>query len=314
MQETNWERQLVEKVALGALEEQRKARRWGILFKFLMLAYLVWIVFLIIGGTKDAVNLPAGKEGHTAVINVEGMIAGSAKANATDIVDGLIDAFEDPNTKGIILNINSPGGSPVQASEIFDEIISLKQQYPAVKVYAVGGDLCTSAAYYIAAAADKIYVNRSTLVGSIGVLLNGFGFVDTLDKLGAERRLITAGRLKGMLDPFSEVKAEETEIIQAMLANVHDQFIEKIKVGRGEKLKETDDMFSGRFWTGEQAKEIGIVDDFGSVRYVAKEVIGNSNIVDFTKQPDFFERFAERLGTSVAEVVKPDLKLNLAIE
>ena len=292
-----WEKELITKLAMGALTEQRRARRWGIFFKLVMVVYVV--VFLIALIPEGDGGLHVG-ESHTALIEIRGTIAADSEANADSIVSALRDAFDDKKTKGVILRINSPGGSPVQAGYVNDEIKRLKGLHPDIPVYAVVADMCASGGYYIAAAADKIYANKASMVGSIGVLMSSFGFVDTMEKLGVERRLLTAGKSKGLMDPFSPMKEEDVKHIKSMLGNIHQQFINVVKEGRGDRLKDDDTLFTGLIWTGEQALDLGLVDGLGSASYVAREIIGEENIVDFTRRPAPLERFAEKLGIGAA--------------
>ncbi|MFC1749483.1 S49 family peptidase [Pseudomonadota bacterium] len=294
-----WERELITNLAMGALAEQRRARRWGIFFKLFMVLYFVIFLAALLF-PKGEVGLGVGKK-HTALIELQGVIASDAAASADNIVTSLRKAFENSHTKGVILRINSPGGSPVQSGYINDEINRLRGIYPDIPLYAVVTDLCASGGYYIASAADEIYADKASIVGSIGVVMGGFGFVDAMDSLGVERRLLTAGESKGFLDPFSPLKDKDVDHIQSMLGNIHEQFIDTVKAGRGDRLKEDDTLFSGLVWTGEQGVELGLVDGLGSASYVAREVIGEENIVDYTFQPDPFERFAERLGVVMAE-------------
>lgn len=306
-QETNknsgWEKELVEKLAFAAVNEQRKARRWGIFFKLLTFGYLIAILAIAMYPRLQSEMGKDGK-GHTAVIDVLGVIAEQESANADAIIEGLRDAAKDENTKGIILNINSPGGSPVQAAYVYEEIRRLKTKYPELPIYSVVSDICASGGYYIAAASDKIYVNQASIIGSIGVIMNGFGFVNVLDKLGVERRLLTAGAHKAMLDPFSPVNKEEEMHMQTLLDQVHQQFIDAVKDGRGERLQEAENMFSGLVWTGSEGVKLGLADDFGSVDSVARDVIGTEKKIDFTPQERLLEKlvgkFAASFGKSIA--------------
>jgi len=297
-----WERELVQKLVFSSLNEQRRARRWGIFFKLLTFAYLILLVVLWM---PDDLGLKSVKVAgdHTAVVEVKGVIADGSEASADVVITGLREAFKDEHTKGVILRINSPGGSPVQAGYINDEIKRLRKKYPDIPLYAVVTDMCASGGYYIAAAADEIYVDKASIVGSIGVLMNGFGFVGAMEKLGIERRLLTAGEHKGLLDPFSEVKDEERRHVQAMLNNIHQQFIDVVKEGRGSRLKKDDKIFSGLFWTGEESIALGLADGIGSSSYVARELIGAEDLVDFTPKEDLFERFAKQLGAGVASAL-----------
>ena len=300
----NWERDLLDRLAFAALTEQRRARRWGIFFKLFFAAYLVLILVL---AQSDSWDGKALKAEHTALIEMEGVISSDSLANADNVISGLRAAFENKSTQGIVLRANSPGGSPVQAGYIFDEIRRLRAKHPKVPLYAVIGDMCASGCYYVVAAADKIYADKASIVGSIGVLMNGFGFVDTMKKIGVERRLMTAGEHKGFLDPFGPVKPAETKHAQQMLDEIHLQFIETVRQGRGKALKETRDMFSGLFWTGEEAIKLGLVDSLGGTSYVAREVIGAEEIVDYTYRENVLDRFARRLGTAMAQTIGTEL-------
>ncbi len=299
----DWERRLINQLAIEHMRDQRRGRRWGNLFKFLFLAYLIGVlgVALYRGGWESAKT----NEPHTALIQVKGVISSETEASADRVITALREAFEAPNAKGVVLRINSPGGSPVQSGYINDEIHRLKTKYKKDKgrdlpVYAVATDLCASGAYYIAVAADKIYVDKASLVGSIGVRIDGFGFQEAMKDIGVERRLLTAGANKGILDPFSPLPESQRAFIQTVLNDLHQQFIAAVKSGRGDRLKGGDEVFSGLFWSGDQAVALGLVDGLGSSSYVAREVIGAETLVDYTKKRDLFESFAERFGASVA--------------
>lgn len=293
---------LLEKAVLAGVQEQRRARRWGIFFKLLTFLYLFGAL-LMFSPLFDLQKTAARGETHTALVEVRGMIVDNEAASADNIVSSLRAAFEDPKTKGVVLRINSPGGSPVQSGYIYDEIRRLRGEYPDTKVYAVITDLGASGAYYIASAADEIYADKASLVGSIGVTAASFGFVDLMGKLGVERRVYTSGEHKAFLDPFQPQKDDETRFWQGVLDTTHRQFIESVKKGRGDRLKVDGhpELFSGLVWSGEQALELGLVDKLGSTSYVAREVIGAKEIVDYTKQDTPFDRFAKRLGASMAE-------------
>jgi len=293
---------LLEKTLLAGVQEQRRARRWGIFFKLLTFIYLFGALVLFSPALQFGSS--KGAEGsHTAVINVRGMIADEEPASADNVVGALRAAFEDANTKGVVLRINSPGGSPVQSGYIYDEIRRLRGEYPAIKVYAVITDLGASGAYYIASAADEIYADKSSLVGSIGVTAATFGFVDTMEKLGVERRVYTAGEHKAFLDPFQPEKPEETQFWRGVLATTHQQFIDSVKRGRGDRLQEEQhpELFSGLIWSGEQALELGLIDGLGSTAHVAREVIGEPALVAFTVKESPLDRFTKKLGAGVAE-------------
>ncbi len=299
---TEMQQEVMQNLLLANLKEQRRHRRWGIFFKSLTFVYLFMIFFTFFSGDgQEKSALSHGK--HTALIDIDGVIAANTDANAERIIKGLRAAFEDKNTAGIILRINSPGGSPVQAGYVYDEIKRLRDIYPDTKVYAVVTDICASGGYYIASAADEIYADKASMVGSIGVLMNGFGFTKAMDKLGIQRRLYTAGKYKGFLDPFSAEKPEEVEFVKKMLKNIHEQFIDVVKEGRGDRLKNDPRLFTGLIWTGEEAVEMGLIDGLGSSDYVAREVIEADKIVNYTPRTNYLERFAERLGVTMANEV-----------
>ena len=294
-QPVGWERQTLEKIALSAVKEQRRARHWSIFFKSLTFIYLFLLLFYAMDWIGDEASVTGD---HTALIDIQGVIGSEDEVNADDVISSLQTAFDNKHTKGVILRINSPGGSPVQAGLINDEIARQRKLHPSIPLYAVVEDICASGGYYIAAAADKIYVDKASIVGSIGVLMDGFGFTGIMDKLGVERRLITAGENKGILDPFSPVKPEQREYAQHLLDEVHQQFIDVVRKGRGQRLKETPEMFSGLFWTGETSIKLGLADALGSSEYVAREIIKQENIVDFTTREGFADRFARRFGAA----------------
>ncbi|HMK15220.1 MAG TPA: S49 family peptidase [Burkholderiales bacterium] len=299
--DNNWEHQVIEKLAFSALQEQRRARHWGIFFKLLLFIWLFGLMLLIVGWIgKKEVPL-AGK--HTALVELEGIIAPGTEASAENITSGLQSAFKDKNTLGVILRINSPGGSPVQAGTINDEIRRLRAKYPGIPLYAVVEDICASGGYYVAVAADKIYVNKASIIGSIGVLMDGFGFTGTMEKLGIERRLLISGDNKGFLDPFSPLNPAQKDYAQKMINEIHHQFIQVVRQGRGKRLKETPDMFSGLVWTGQKSIELGLADSFGSVDYVAREVIKAEDVVDFTPHESLAERFARGFGGAMAKAL-----------
>ena len=294
----NWERGVLEKLAMSAVQEQRRTRHWGIFFKVLTFGYLFLILFLFMGWVGGKVDGSLGK--HTALIELNGVISAESNANADNLIGSLQDAFKDKNTAGIIMRCNSPGGSPVQAGLVNDEIRRQRTLHPEIPFYVVVEDMCASGGYYIAAAADKIYVNKASIVGSIGVLMDGFGFTGTMQKLGVERRLMTAGENKGFMDPFSPRNPKHEEFTKKMLADIHQQFIDVVKKGRGKRLKETPEMFSGLFWTGDKAIQMGLADAPGSVDSVAREVIKVENVVDFTTHEGLADRLAKKFGAGVA--------------
>lgn len=294
-----WEKQIVEKLAFAAIKEQKTARRWGIFFKLLTFSYLLAILGIATyPQLKEGIS--NGGKPHVAIIDVQGVIAQSDGTNADMVIEGLKDAIKDKNTKGIILNINSPGGSPVQSAYIYDEIRRVKKLHPDLPIYSVVGDICASGGYYIASASDKIFVNPASIIGSIGVIMNGFGFTNVLDKLGVERRLLTAGAHKALLDPFSPVKEQETKHMQTLLDEVHQQFISAVREGRGNRLKEaeTPELFSGLVWTGTEGVKLGLADDFGSIDSVAREQFDTEEKVNFTPQEKLMERLAGKFGAS----------------
>lgn len=301
LDDSQWQRNLLEKLASASLKEQRAARRWGIFFKFLIFGYFAFGLIIWLAIYAEDAHLTSEK--HTAVVELKGTIAPEGEASADKVIKGLREAFKHKGTKGVVLRLNSPGGSPVQSAYIYDEIKRLRTKYPKTPLYAVVSDLCASGCYFVAAAADKIYVNESSVVGSIGVLMNGFGFVDTMDKLGVERRLLTAGEHKGLLDAFSPLKEGDRTHVQGILDQLHQEFIGKVKAGRGKRLKDDQRLFSGLIWGGAEAKTLGLVDEFGSTSSVARDVIGAEETVNFTQKRDVFERFAERLGAGAAKAL-----------
>jgi protease-4 len=296
--EASWERRTIEKVALAAITEQRRARKWGIFFKSLLFIYLFALLFIGIGwfGKKD---ISPGM--HTALVDLNGIISSNTPASAENVMAGLQDAFKDKRTQGVILRINSPGGSPVQAGYISDEMKRLRTKYPDIPLYAVVEDICASGGYYVAAAADRIYIDKASIIGSIGVLMDGFGFTGTMEKLGIERRLLAAGDNKGFLDPFSPLVESQKQHAQQMLGQIHQQFIGVVRAGRGDRLKETPEMFSGLLWVGEKTIEMGLADELGSLEFVAREVIKAEDIVDFTPRENVAERLAKKFGAGMAE-------------
>jgi protease-4 len=295
-----WERKVITDLAQAALKEQRATRRWGIFFKLLLFIYL-FLAFALWVAVMDG-DLAVSSDKHTAVIELKGVISDDSAASADKIVSALRKAFEHKGTQGVILRINSPGGSPVQSAYIHDEILRLRKKYPKIPVYAVIADICASGGYYVAVAADKIYADKSSLVGSVGVLMNGFGFVEAMEKIGVERRLLTAGEHKGVLDPFSPIDETEKLHVQGILDHLHQNFIKVVKEGRGERLKGDDkQLFSGLFWSGIEGKKLGLVDDFGSASSVARDVIGVKEMVNFTPKDDLLERFANSVGVGAVK-------------
>jgi protease-4 len=297
----NWEREAITKLAESSLREQKRARNWSILFKALTFAYLVALLIMF---TQSDISTTKTTSKHTALVNLTGVIAEGEKASADNIVTALRNAFDNKKTVGVILRINSPGGSPVQSGYIYDEIIRLRNKHPDTPLYAVISDICASGGYYVAAAADKIYADKASIVGSIGVRMDNFGFVGAMEKLGIERRTLTAGENKALLDPFAPVDEEVNKHMQAMLNSIHQQFINAIKKGRGERLKlDTEGLFSGLIWTGEQSLELGLVDELASSSHVAREVIGEEYVVDYTLADDLLERLTKRIGAAMASIL-----------
>jgi protease-4 len=293
-----WERALINRMAAEFLREQRRSRRWGVIFRMGILAYLLALVIVYYAnGFTDSLSAAAE---HTALIDVEGVIAPETDASADRIVTALRKAFEADHAKAVILRINSPGGSPVQANYVFDEIRRLREKYPDKKVYAVCVDACASGAYYIAAAADEIYVDEATLIGSIGVRMGSFGFQQAMEELGIQRRLLTAGDRKGILDPFSPLQEQDRAFLQALLDNIHVQFIDAVKTGRGDRLKGGDELFSGLFWTGQESIGLGLSDNIGSSSSVAREVVGVEELVEYSTKRDLLDRLTERFGAAIA--------------
>ncbi len=301
-----WE--LLEKTLLASVQEQRRSRRWGIFFKSLTFLYLIGALFLFSPlGAIDG-GAATGKP-HTALIEVRGTIADQQEASADNLVTSLRRAFKDEQTRGVVLRINSPGGSPVQSGYVYDEIKRLRALHPEIKVYAVIADIGASGAYYIAAAADEIYADKASLVGSIGVTAAGFGFVETLDKLGVERRTYTAGEHKAFLDPFQPERQDEREFWQTVLETTHQQFIDQVRKGRGDRLQEHPELFSGLVWSGEQALELGLIDGLSSSSAVARDIVGAEELVDFTHRESPFQRFSRQLGTSIGNTLATHLGL-----
>lgn len=290
----DWERSLLENLALAALREQRRTRNWGIFFKVLTFLYLFILLFFALGWIDDGkVRLP---EKHSALIDLRGVIVADGNSSADKINASLRSAFQDKNTKGVILRINSPGGSPVQAGYINDEIRRLRVRYPDIPLYAVVGDICASGGYYVAVAADKIFVDKASLVGSIGVLMDGFGFTGTLEKLGVERRLLTAGENKSFLDPFMPLDPIQKAHATTLLREIHEQFIQVVKLGRGVRLKNTPEIFSGIVWTGQKSIDLGLADEIGNAEFVAREIIKAETLVDFTPREGLSDLFTKRFS------------------
>ena len=296
----NWERETLEKLVFATVQERRRARRWSIFFKlsFLTVALLaLWAYYDFNFGSGDTENL--GR--HTALIEINGEIEAEGSGAADTVIPSLNKAFSDPGSAAVVLRIDSPGGSPVQAGIIVDEILRLKRGYPDKPLYVVVDEICASGGYYIASAADRIYVNKASIVGSVGVLMDSFGFTGTMDKLGIERRLLTAGENKGFLDPFSPQSGKHREHAQEMLNEIHQQFIAVVRAGRGKRLKETPETFSGLYWTGARAVDMGLADAFGTVDTVARDIVKAEDIVDYTAHEGLPERVLKKFGAAVGE-------------
>jgi protease-4 len=292
--------EILRDVLFATIKEQRAKRRWSIFFRLIFLVVFLVTVGMLYFPSDSRVLNPSAKGNYAALVDINGIIDANSRANADNIISGIDDAFKDSDVKGIILRIDSPGGTPVQASEIYNEILRQRVLHPHIKIYAVCTDMCTSAAYYIASATDAIYANPSSLVGSIGVLMESFGFTDAIQKLGVQRRLFISGDRKGFLDPFSPLKPEDQKAAQDMLDEVHQQFIHDVMKGRGERLKINPETFSGLVWTGREALPQGIIDGFGSATQIAREIIKTEDVVDFTVKPNPFDLFAQRIGASFA--------------
>jgi protease-4 len=297
----SWERATLERIALRALDEQRRARQWSTLIRLLWLTLLFLIVAAALGWIGDATTEPIRTGKHTALVELRGVIGVESRASADKMITALNAAFKDKHTQGVVLRINSPGGSPVQSGYINDEIRRLRAKYPDTPVHVVVQDLCASGGYYVAVAADRIYVDKASLVGSIGVIISGFGFTGTMEKLGVDRRAYTSGDNKDFLDPFAPENPAHKEHAQKMLGEIHQQFIKVVRDGRGKRLKESPEIFSGLIWTGERAVELGLADGFGSLESVARDVIKAERVVDFTPDDNYLEQLSKRLGAGAAE-------------
>ena len=307
MADESWERKTLERLASDIVVERRRARRWSIFFRLtgIVLTLLVLLTLFGVAGLSERVCL----DQCTAVVHVEGEIERDGRANAESVISGLKAAYEAPQVKGVLVVINSPGGSPVQAGQIHDEMRRLRSQHPDKPMHAVVEELAASGGYYIAAGADRIYVDKASIVGSIGVVMQGFGAVEAIDKLGVERRVFAAGENKSFLDPFLPLASDEVAHLRVMLADVHQQFIAAVRAGRGARLKESADLYSGLVWTGQKAIELGLADELGSVDYVAREVIKAKEVVDFTREEGISERIARRFGTTLARWVRTELSV-----
>ncbi len=296
----------VREFARLALEEQARARRWGVFFK--SLAFLYVFGFLLVSMPSDWLSIRLDDR-HTALVEVKGVISDETEASADNVITGLRAAFDDDRTAAVIVRINSPGGSPVQAGYINDEIYRLREEHPKVPVYAVITDICASGGYYIAAAANEIYADKASIVGSIGVRMDGFGFVEALAKLGVERRLLTAGENKGLLDPFLPLKDEEVSHVRGLLGEIHQQFVNTVMRGRRDRIADKPEIFSGLIWTGEQGLALGLVDALGSSSFVAREIVKAEDIVDFTVREDYLSQLGRRLGASMLSSLESGLRL-----
>ncbi|HZV99857.1 MAG TPA: S49 family peptidase [Methylophilaceae bacterium] len=296
--EAEWQRQTLEKLVFASIKEQRRTRHWGIFFKSLTFIYLFLLLFYAMDWIGEGAG--AGVD-HTALIDIQGVIGSDNEVNADSVITSLQSAYENKRTRGVILRINSPGGSPVQAGLINDEIKRQRKLHPDIPIYAVIEDICASGGYYIAVAADRIYVDKASIVGSIGVLMDGFGFTGTMQKFGVDRRLLTAGENKAILDPFSPVNPKHVDFAKKMLNEIHQQFIAVVREGRGARLKETSETFSGLFWSGETSIQMGLADALGSSDYVAREIIKQEKIVDFTTREGLADRLAKRFGTAAMQ-------------
>jgi len=296
-EEETWERRVIERLANEGLREQQRTRRWSIFFKLLGFSFLFIALFAMIGVWSRGEATCLDK--CTALVDLRGELDSEGQTNAENVISGLQAAFKNKGTQGVVLRINSPGGSPVQAGEINDEIRRLRGKYPDTPIYAVVEEVCASGAYYVAVATDKIYVDKASLIGSIGVIMDGFGFVGSLEKLGVERRALASGDNKNFLDPFLPMSQEQRDYALKLLQEIHQQFIAVVKQGRGSRLKESPELFSGFVWNGARSVDLGLADALGSVGYVAREVIKAEDVVDFTVQESLTERVARRFGTTM---------------
>jgi len=303
-----WQRTLLEELARDALVERRRARRWRIFFRSVGIAFLLLLVGIATGWLGGGEVTGGGR--HTALIEIDGIIEAQGEVDADTVNLALRQAFKDKQTAAVVMRINSPGGSPVQAGIISDEIKRLRKLYPAVPLYAVVEEMCASGGYYLAATADRIFVDKASLIGSIGVVMEGFGFTGLMDKAGVERRLLTAGKNKGFLDSFSPISPEHRTHAQSMLNEIHQQFIKVVRDGRGARLKESPELFSGLFWTGERSIELGLADELGSLDGVARDVVKAEQIIDFTRRENIAERIAKRVGASIGAVLSKGLLLH----
>jgi protease-4 len=302
-QQPQWEQQTIEKILLEHINEQRRTRKWSLFFKLINLTFFILIFLFFFGAFSKDLPQPNIQGKHTAVIDIRGEIDSKKETSADNIRAGLKAAFENTHVKGVILRINSPGGSPVQARQVYDEIKFLRKKYPHTKIYAAIEEVGASAAYLIASATDEIYADETSLVGSIGALISSFGFVDVMQKIGVERRLYASGKYKGILDPFSPRSPEQDAILNKELEIVHAAFIQNVREGRGNRLKETEEIFSGLFWSGKNALSLGLIDGFGEAEYIAREVIGAERIVDYTPTMNFLDKLTHKMGTGMGQAL-----------
>ncbi|RLA06910.1 MAG: signal peptide peptidase SppA [Gammaproteobacteria bacterium] len=296
-----WYKKTVDRLVFASLDEQKKQRKWKIVFKFLFLFYFIvsTVIFIVVFFDKFAVDLGD----HTAIVDVKGIIVDGEPASADNINLALTTAFEDKNTKAVILDINSPGGSPVQSALIYQHIKKLRKKYPKIPIYAVASDVCASGSYYIAAATDKIFANESSIIGSIGVRMDGFGAVNAINKLGITRRLMTAGKNKSMLDPFLPIDQHKKQHMQQVLNQIHQQFIKDVKKGRGKKLTTNSRIFSGLYWTGNEALKLGLIDKLADKNYVLSQIIKEENTVNFTLKEDLLSRLGQRVMIGIKSLI-----------
>jgi len=306
MADEHWERTLLEQLARDALDERRRARRWGILFRSLMfgLLFAALLAVLVLIGARERACI----DKCTALVEVRGELDASGRSSADRVNAGLQAAFKNAGTKGVVVRINSPGGSPVQAGQIYDEMRRLRAAHPDIPLYVVVEEIAASGGYYVAAAADRIYVDKASVIGSIGVIMEGFGFTGAMEKVGVERRVIAAGENKDFLDPFEPVNPRQRTYVQGMLDDIHLQFIAAVKEGRGARLKEQPGMFSGLVWNGKRAIDLGLADALGSLDFVAREVVKAEEIVDFTPEDNIAERVARRFGATLGGQLRMALR------
>jgi len=302
-----WERAVLETLVMATLTEQRRARRWRIFFRLVGLGVFLLLLASALGWIRPGESGGAAVGRHTAVVQIDGVLESGGEVDADGVIDALRAAFKDAATAAVVLRINSPGGSPVQAGIISDEIRRLRGENAATPVYAVVEEICASGGYYVAVAADRIFVDKASLIGSIGVLMDGFGFTGAMEKLGVERRLMTAGDNKGFLDPFSPLSEPQRDHARKMLGVIHAQFVETVRKGRGDRLKDSPELFSGLVWTGATSIELGLADELGSLRSVARDVVKAETIVDFTLRPNLAERLAKRVGLGAGQALARQL-------